>query len=163
MAIIAIVAVDKNLAIGKAGTIPWHYSADMKFFRHQTTGHACVMGFRTWESLNKPLKDRLNIVLSRRRRVEDQAGLIQFTDKSSVLTLAEYLKCDLFVIGGAQVYQAFADQIDRWVVTEVPEPAEGADTFMNADFLCGFTAKGVEVLEGGLKVTTYERYDGNSD
>jgi dihydrofolate reductase len=73
------------------------------------------------------------------------------------------LNCDLFVIGGAQVYQAFADHIDRWIVTEVPEPAEEADTFMSADFLYGFTAKGVEVLEGGLKVTTFERSDRHPD
>ncbi|HEX8130849.1 MAG TPA: dihydrofolate reductase, partial [Pyrinomonadaceae bacterium] len=65
MSIIGIVAVDRNGAIGKGGSIPWHYSADMKFFREQTTGHACVMGRRTWASLNRPLKGRLNVVLSR--------------------------------------------------------------------------------------------------
>ena len=163
MAIIAIVAVDKNLAIGKGGVIPWHYSADMKFFRRQTTGHACVMGYRTWESLGKPLKGRLNIVLSRKNTVDGQPEVIHFTDMNSVLSLAEYLRCDLYVIGGAQIYKAFSERIDRWLVTEVPEPAEGADTFLNADFLSGFNAKGVEALEGGLRVTTYERHDKKSD
>nr|MBA3767976.1 dihydrofolate reductase [Acidobacteriota bacterium] len=47
MAIIGIVAVDRNGAIGKNGTLPWHYSADLRFFKQQTVGHACVMGWRT--------------------------------------------------------------------------------------------------------------------
>ncbi len=55
MAIIGIVAVRRNGAIGRGGTIPWHYSADLKFFKEQTVGNACVMGSRTWASLKKPL------------------------------------------------------------------------------------------------------------
>ena len=61
--IIGIAAVSKNNAIGKGGKLPWHYSADMKFFRETTTGHAVVMGQKTWLTLGKPLKNRLNIVL----------------------------------------------------------------------------------------------------
>ena len=67
MAIVGIVAIDRNLAIGKGGTLPWHYSSDLKFFKQTTVGNAVVMGRRTWLTLNKPLKDRMNIVLSSRR------------------------------------------------------------------------------------------------
>ena len=63
--IIGIAAVDRKGAIGKGGKLPWHYSADMKFFRETTTGHAVVMGRKTWFTIGKPLKNRLNIVLSR--------------------------------------------------------------------------------------------------
>lgn len=49
--IIGIVAVAKNFAIGKDGKLPWHYSADLKFFRQTTTGNAVVMGFHTWSTL----------------------------------------------------------------------------------------------------------------
>ena len=55
MSIIGIVALDKNGAIGKGGQLPWHYPADLKFFKSQTTGHACVMGYRTWLTLKRPL------------------------------------------------------------------------------------------------------------
>lgn len=157
MAIIAIVAVDKNLAIGRGGSIPWRYPADLRFFKRQTTGHACVMGSRTWRSLGKPLKERLNIVLSAGRTLDHQASVIQFAEIGSVLSLYDYLKCDLYVIGGAQVYQSFSDVIDRWIVTEVPEIAEGADTFMNPGFLSGFLPENSEFLEDGLKVTIYKR------
>src|SRR5258708_31759833 len=74
--IIGIVAVDTNGAIGKGGTLPWHYSADMKFFKETTTGHACVMGHKTLLSLKKPLPNRLNIVLSRQSEIEPQNSLV---------------------------------------------------------------------------------------
>ena len=161
MSIIGIVAVDRNGAIGKGGAIPWHYSADMKFFKEQTTGHACVMGRRTWASLKRPLKERLNIVLSRSAdacaRDEQQEGVVVLPDKRSVLALAPYLSCDLYVIGGEQVYRAFENEIERWVVTEIPLSVEGADTFMPRDFLRGFKPQRSLSLADELKVTFYER------
>jgi len=162
MSIIGIVAVDRNGAIGKDGSIPWHYSADMKFFKQQTTGHACVMGRRTWASLKRPLKDRLNVVLSRSagvsaREEETQAGVIVLPDKRSVLALAPYLSCHLYIIGGEQIYQTFQPEIEQWVVTEIPLSIADADTFMPADFLQNFRVCRSESLEGDLKVTFYER------
>jgi dihydrofolate reductase len=78
-------------------------------------------------------------------------------DKESVLSIRDYLECDLYIIGGEQVYRTFADQIDRWVVTEIPTEAEGADTFMPEDFLNGFRRTAETELEGGLTVVFYER------
>ena len=157
MAIVGIVAVDRRGAIGKGGTLPWHYPADMRFFREQTTGHACVMGRRTWESLKRPLKDRLNIVLSGGAEPEAAETVIVLRSHVAVLALHDYLCCDLYVIGGARVYETFAEDVDRWLVTEVPLVVEGGDTFMPGDFLRGFTAQGARELEGGLRVVTYER------
>jgi dihydrofolate reductase len=157
MAITGIVAVDKNGAIGKGGTLPWHYSADLKFFKRQTLGHACVMGRRTWLSLKRPLPERLNIVLSRSSDIETQDGLIALSDRPSVLSLKPYLACELFIIGGAQVFRAFQDDIERWIVTEVPLAVEGADTFMPENFLRGFRAVDSLSLEENLRVTFYER------
>jgi dihydrofolate reductase len=161
MAIIAIVAIDRNRAIGKGGTIPWHYSSDLKFFKQQTLGHACVMGRRTWASLKKPLKDRLNIVLSRTGHIEPQPGVLAVTDKETVLALAKYLNCDLYIIGGEQIYSAFAAEIDRWVVTEVPIEADGADTFLPQGFLSGFQPVESRELEDGLRIVFYERNNEN--
>jgi dihydrofolate reductase len=161
MSIIGIVAVDRNRAIGKDGSIPWHYSADMKFFKEQTMGHACVMGRRTWASLKRPLKGRLNVVLSRSAGVEIQEeareGVIVLPDKRSALALAPYLSCHLYIIGGEQIYKTFQPEIEQWIVTEIPLSIDGADTFMPADFLQNFRACRSESLEGDLKVTFYER------
>src|SRR5689334_14826336 len=84
MSIIGIVAVDRNLAIGKGGTLPWHYSADMKFFKQATMGNAIVMGRRTWATLNQPLPNRMNIVLTSTRDV-GQDSVITLPDVQSVL------------------------------------------------------------------------------
>ena len=157
MAIIGIVAVDRNGAIGKEGKLPWHYSADLKFFKAQTSGNVCVMGRRTWASLKKPLPGRLNVVLSRGAGVEGQPGVVALRDKQSVLSLAPYLGCHLFVIGGEQVFRAFMPDIDEWIVTEVPLSVEGADTFMPPDFLAGFEPHESRTLEDDLRVTFYAR------
>jgi dihydrofolate reductase len=157
MAIIGIVAVDEAGAIGKGGGLPWHYSADLKFFREQTTGHACVMGSRTWATLKKPLPNRLNIVLSSRRVAPEQESVVWLGDRLSVLSLKDYLKGDLFVIGGAKIFELFASDIERWMVTRVPLRVEGADTFMPPDFLRGFEPQDTRTLEGDLRVTFYER------
>jgi len=155
--IIGIVAVDKNGAIGKAGRLPWHYSADMKFFRETTTGNACVMGHKTWLTLGKPLKDRLNIVLSRQSNVEAQDRLVVLRQSEFALSLNKYLARDLFVIGGATIYEAFLPYIEKWIVTEVPLVVEGADAFMPVDYLDGFKDVGSRELDNELVVKFYER------
>src|SRR5712692_2397585 len=155
--IIGIVAVDENLAIGKAGKLPWHYSADMKFFKEQTTGSAVVMGRRTWLILQKPLKDRLNVVLSAKSEIEPQDSLVVMRKPESVIALAGYLACHLFVIGGARIFAWFLPHIERWIVTEVPLAVEGADTFMPANFLEGFELYELRQLDEGLRVKFYER------
>jgi dihydrofolate reductase len=156
MAIIGIVAVDRNGAIGRGGTIPWHYSADLKFFKRQTTENACVMGRRTWLSLKRPLPGRLNVVLTRQAELEPQPSLIVLRDKLSVLSLKHYLSCDLYIIGGEQVYRTFFEEIDRWIVTEIPLTVEDADTFMPENFLEGFKPHDSLELEENLKVRFYE-------
>ena len=157
MAIIGIVAADRNGAIGKEGRLPWHYSADLRFFKEQTTGHACVMGYLTWLALKKPLPNRLNIVLSRRAEIEAQPSVILLRDELAVLSLAPYLACDLFIIGGAQIFRAFLPHIERWIVTEVPLTVEGADTFMPENYLAGFAPRETRELGEDLRVTFYER------
>ena len=155
--IIGIAAVDRKDAIGKGGKLPWHYSADMKFFRETTTGHAVVMGRKTWLTLGKPLKNRLNIVLSRDPNIEPQESLLVLTDIDSVISLNHSLATDLFVIGGAQIYTAFLPHIEKWIITEVPLTVSGADTFMPEGYLDGFKSVESKPLDEGLIVRYYER------
>lgn len=157
MTLIGIVAIAENFAIGKGGKLPWHYPADLKFFKETTTGNAVVMGRTTWRSIGRPLPNRLNIVLSRSGSIEPQPGVILLRSKEEVLSLAGYLKCDVFIIGGAKTYENFADVIDKWIVTEIPETVEDADVFMPRDFLEGFRGVARAPIEGGLCVIEYER------
>jgi len=157
MAVIGIVAVDRNLAIGRGGRLPWHYSADMKSFKQTTIGNTVVMGRRTWLTLKGPLKDRQNIVLSREESFQPDDSVIVLRDVDSVLDLASKQEQHLFVIGGAQVYESFLPHIERWIVTEVPLAVEGADTFMPPNFLGGFEMYELRQLDEGLRVKFYER------
>ena len=155
--IIGIAAVDRKNAIGKGGKLPWHYSADMRFFRETTTGHAVVMGRKTWLTVGKPLKDRLNIVLSRDSNIEPQDSLLVLTDIDSVLSFNQSLTTDLFVIGGAQIYQAFLPHIEKWIITELPLTVKGADAFMPEGYLDEFKEVDSKSLGDDLIVKFYER------
>lgn len=155
--IIGIAAVDRKGAIGKDGKLPWHYSADMKFFRETTTGNAVVMGRKTWLTIGKPLKNRLNIVLSRDTNIDPQESLIVLSDIDSVLSFNNSLTTDLFVIGGAQIYEAFRQHIERWIITEVPVTVQGADAFMPKGYLEGFEVVDTKTLDDDLVVKFYNR------
>ena len=155
--IIGIAAVDRKGAIGKGGKLPWHYSADMKFFRETTTGHAVVMGRKTWLTIGKPLKNRLNIVLSRDSNIEPQESLLVLSDVDSVISFSESLTTDLFVIGGAQIYEAFLSHIEKWIITEVPLTVSGADAFMPKGYLDGFKAVDAKPLGDDLVVKYFSR------
>lgn len=155
--IIGIAAVDRKGAIGKGGKLPWHYSADMKFFRETTTGHAVVMGRKTWLTIGKPLKNRLNIVLSRDTNIDPQESLIVLSDIESVLSFNNSLTTDLFVIGGAQIYEAFLPHIEKWIITEVPVTVQGADAFMPKGYLDGFEVVESKTLDDDLIVKFFNR------
>lgn len=155
--IIGIVAVDRNGAIGKGGKLPWHYPADMKFFKETTTGNAVVMGHKTWLTLTKPLPNRLNIVLSRKSEIEPQESVLVVRDVESVLAKAKELSSDLFVIGGEQVYRSFLPHIDKWIVTEVPLTIEDADTFVPENYLEGFRLTESKRIAEDLTVSIHDR------
>jgi len=155
--IIGIVAIAKNYAIGKGGKLPWHHTADMKFFKETTTGHAVVMGANTWRSIGKPLPNRLNIVLSGASSVTPPSEVMRLTTKDEVLDLSRYLNRNVFIIGGARVYTEFADVIEKWMVTFVPEEIDDADIFMPRGFLDEFEQISTKELEEGLVVKTYRR------
>lgn len=155
--IIGIVAVDRNGAIGKGGKLPWHYSADMKFFKQTTIENACVMGHKTWQTLKHPLPHRLNIVLSRRAEIAAPDSVRVLRDVESVLSMAKELKGDLFVIGGEQVYRSFLPYIEKWIVTEVPLEIEGADTFVPDNYLDEFRLSESKKIGEELTISIYTR------
>lgn len=157
MSVIGIVAVSRNLAIGKNGKLPWHYSSDLQFFKRTTLHNAVVMGSNTWKGIGHALPKRLNIVLSRTAQIDERPGVLLFRDTDEIMTLSEYLNCDLFIIGGEKTYRSFKGLITRWIVTEVPLEIPDADTFMPEDFLDGFELLITEEGDEGLVVKTFGR------
>ncbi len=155
--IIGIVAIAKNYAIGKDGKLPWHYAADLKFFKEITTGNAVVIGANTWRSIGKPLPNRLNVVLSGSSSVTPPPEVMRLSEKDEVLDFAKYLNRDVYIIGGAQTYANFADEIEKWIVTEVPLTVEDADTFMPTGFLDEFNIIETRDLGDDLHVKILHR------
>jgi dihydrofolate reductase len=157
MSIIGIVAIAENFAIGKDGKLPWHYPADLKFFKQTTSGNVVVMGANTWRSIGKPLPNRLNIVLSRSGNVETPPSVMKLSTKGEVIELARSLNRDVYIIGGAKTYKDLADVIDEWIVTFIPLTIDDADTFMSADFLADFSELESIALDNQLIVKKYSR------
>ena len=155
--IIGIVAISKNYAIGKGGKLPWHYPADLKFFKKTTLGNVVVMGSNTWRSIGRPLPDRINIVLTRSNNLQLPPGVIKFGSKSEVLAYSVQTDRDVYIIGGAKTYSDFDDVIDEWIVTYVPDEVEDADTFMPRDFLGDFELEKTVDLGDGLQVKILHR------
>lgn len=122
-----IVARARNGAIGKSNRIPWHIPADLKMFQCETLGGALIMGRRTWHSLPvKPLKNRLNIVLSRQADLTDHV----FTTASEAIGFCRsqgYHR--IYGIGGQAVYQELLPKADRLMLTEVDIEIPDADAF----------------------------------
>lgn len=122
-----IAARDRNGAIGRDGDIPWHLPGDLAMFQRETTGGALIMGRATWESLPvKPLKGRMNIVVSRDRGLADH--VVGSVAEALALARAEgYFR--VYGIGGAGIYAEMLPLADRLLLTEVDCAVEGADTW----------------------------------
>lgn len=124
-----IAAVASNGVIGKANALPWHLADDLKRFRLLTTGHATIMGRKTWESLGRALPRRQNIVVTR------QHGY--FADGANVAaTLDDALRRvelppPAFCIGGAELFAIALPCATLMHLTEINRPVTG-DTFFPA-------------------------------
>jgi len=122
-----IAAVSDNLAIGKNNKLLWHLPADMKHFKEMTTGHAVVMGKRTFESLpNGPLPNRKNIVLTSIPE-GDFDKYYEATSIKDAIFLCENEE-EVFIIGGASIFAQAIKSVDNMYITWVHGNFE-ADSF----------------------------------
>lgn len=125
MRLIIVAAHDPNLVIGKDGTLPWHYSEDLRFFKKTTMGAPILMGRGVFEELNeKPLPGRRNVVLSRIRSYDNVETFSSIEEALNHLAEEE----QIFVIGGAQVYNQLLNNADEMMITEIKKEYEG-DTY----------------------------------
>ncbi len=121
-----IVAIGNNNEIGKDNDLLWRISADLKRFKTITTGNTIVMGRKTFESLPKgALPNRRNIVLSKQNLEYENTEVY-----STVEQVVEATKDDkdVFVIGGASVYELFISKVNKMYLTQVNEDFD-ADVF----------------------------------
>ena len=123
-----IVAAAENNAIGKNNQLLWHLPNDLKFFKNTTWGMPVIMGRKTFESVNKPLPGRINIVITRQPGWNAE-GVIVSTDMNDALKKAAETNCkETFIIGGGEIYQQGFEFADKIYITRVHAVLDG-DTF----------------------------------
>ena len=127
-----IVAIAQNGTIGDKNSLLWHIKEDMRFFRTTTSGHAVIMGRKTFESLgSKPLPKRKNIVITRADR--DFEGAFTAHSLAEAIAMAEGDE-EIFIIGGAQIYAEALSVADRMYITRVERDYEGDTSFPDIDY-----------------------------
>ncbi len=123
-----IVAIGKNNEIGKGNDLLWRLSSDMKRFKAITTGHAVVMGRKTYQSLpNGALPNRTNVVISRNPDFKADNCLVFSSLDAALIHLRD--EDEIFIIGGGEIYRQAFPVTDKLYLTKVHATFPEADTF----------------------------------
>ena len=123
-----IAAIAKNNALGKDNKLIVRISADMKRFKALTSGHAIIMGRKTFESIGRPLPNRTNIVVTRDKGFKADGCEVVHSVEEAVEVAKKVEDIEIFIIGGGQIYKqsiTFADKLYLTIVEGEPE----ADTY----------------------------------
>lgn len=125
---IAIAAMSRNRVIGKDGALPWHLPGDLQFFKRTTSGHAIVMGRKTYESIGRPLPGRQNIVLTRKGGGwNPPPGVTVVHDPNEIHSKVEIGR-KIFLIGGGSLYRELLPRCESLFLTWIDRDVDG-DTF----------------------------------
>ena len=152
--IIVIAAVSENNVIGNGGKIPWHIPEDLQRFKRLTTDSPVVMGRKTYESLpTKPLKDRINIVLTRDTSFHAPGVVVKHTLADALAYCKRFDK--VFIIGGQSVYAEGLQAADTVELTRVHGMYDG-DSFFPVLRPSEWTLQ-VEEKKEGYSFLTYKK------
>ena len=125
-----VVAMTSNHVIGQNGDMPWHLPADLVHFKELTSGHAIIMGRRTWESIGKPLPNRLNIVVTRQENYA--AGDVTVVHSLEDGIVAAGIQ-RTFLIGGGEMYKEALPIASQMHITRIDALIEGDTKFPEID------------------------------
>jgi dihydrofolate reductase len=121
----AVVAMAENRVIGKNNQLPWHLPADLKHFKAITTGHPVIMGRKTYLSIGKPLPNRTNIIITRDQTFKAPGCIVTTSIDQAIERASENNIAEIFIIGGAEIYQQLFPRIQRIYITIVHHAFEG--------------------------------------
>lgn len=125
MIISHIVAVSENNVIGKNNKLPWHMPADMAYFNMVTKGHYVIMGRKNYESEGKALKERINIVITRKREFKIDDGIVVHSINEALDIPKKNKAEEAFIVGGGNIYKQSIDIADRIYLTRIHTIIEG--------------------------------------
>ena len=124
----AIVAIDRNGAIGKKGQLLCHMPADMRHFKETTMGHSIIMGRKTFESFPKgALPGRQNIVITRNRSYAPEGVTVAHSVDEALATVT--MPGEVFIIGGEQIYNATFSRVSTIHLTVIDHKFKDVDAY----------------------------------
>lgn len=131
MTISLIAALTRNRVIGRNNDLPWHLPDDMKYFMQTTKGHYVIMGRKNYDSIPekfRPLPNRTNIVVTRQAGLKLPNCTVVHSLEEAVAIAREAGEQELFIIGGAAIYQLGMPLANRLYLTEIDATIDG-DTY----------------------------------
>ena len=134
MTINIIAAKTINNIIGSNNKLPWYLPDDLKNFRKLTENKIVIMGRKTYESIGKPLPNRINIVVSSNTNLHLPENVYQSTTAKDSCKLARKISIEknideIYVIGGYTIYQAFLKRADKMYLTVIEKECSGDTSF----------------------------------
>lgn len=124
ISLIAALAADR--VIGMENAMPWNLPADLAWFKRNTLNKPVIMGRLTWESIGRPLPNRLNIVIS--SQPASAEGVTWVTSIDEALSAAGEAE-EVMVIGGGRIYEQLLSRADRLYLTHIDAEVEGDTHF----------------------------------
>ncbi len=125
-----IVAYAKNHVIGNKGCIPWRIKGEQKRFKELTTGNVVIMGRRSYEEIGHPLPNRMNIIVSNTKRFEAENCMTASSLEEAIRLAGDR---EIFISGGARLYEEAMPLVEKMYVTEIDSEIEGDTYFPDFD------------------------------
>jgi dihydrofolate reductase len=125
-----LLAADENNVIGKDNTLPWHLPNDLKYFKNTTWGMPILMGRKTFESIGKPLPGRRNIVITRNKDWKAEGADVVDSIEGAVAIAKESDVKEIFIIGGAEIFNSILPDANRVYLTRIHHRFEGDVFFL---------------------------------
>jgi len=127
------VAYDDNRLIGNGNDLPWRIPEDLKKFKELTSGNIVIMGRKTYESIGRPLPNRINMVVTRNKEYTAE-GVFIFNSIEAALRKASVFHREIFFIGGGAVYNEVLSLVDTMYISHIRGSYEGDTHFPEVDF-----------------------------
>ena len=126
-------AYDDNRLIGNGGDLPWRIPEDLKKFKELTSGNIIIMGRKTYESIGKPLPNRINMVVTRNKNYSAE-GVFIFNSIEAALRKASVFHKEIFFIGGGAIYNEILSLVDTMYISHIKGSYNGDTYFPEVDF-----------------------------
>jgi dihydrofolate reductase len=140
MRISAFGAMARNRVVGRANQLPWNLPADLKRFKQMTSGHPVIMGRKTYESMGRPLPNRENLVVTRKKDFQ-APGCLLFPSVDEALAWCRKGESEgrkgfeeVFVIGGGEIWSSCWEKLERLYLTIIHQDFDGDAYFPEFDW-----------------------------